>query len=98
MGLTLESEQRLEAVNLAAFFVKYETTWLKAAKRAYVFVQDTFPHGATIRPDDVAKALLPVMEVDTQLRDELNKSKLKQKYWISDFVDLIIERTWSRLP
>lgn len=98
MALTLKAEQRLEAAGLVDFFAKHEATWLEAARRTYAFLLATFPQGSTIRPDDVAQALLPIMEVDKQLRRELDANKLKQKYWVSDFVDLIIERTWDKLP
>jgi hypothetical protein len=29
------------------------------------------------------------------LRDCLNENKLKQKYWILYFTDLVIDRTWG---
>jgi hypothetical protein len=97
MALTLEAEQRLESVGLIKFFEDDRDSWQAAAKATYDFVKGNFPAGATIRPDDVAKALLPIFEVNEQLRNKLNADKLKQKFWISDFVDLIIDRTWSEI-
>jgi hypothetical protein len=97
MALTLEAEQRLRDVGLIDFFAAREADWLADAKETYEFVRRNFPTGETIRPDDVAKALRPILEVDPSLRGELNKSKLRQKYWISDFADLIIDRTWTHI-
>jgi hypothetical protein len=37
------------------------------------------------------------LEVNEILRDELNASKLRGKFWIRDFADLIIDRTWKKL-
>lgn len=95
MALTLEAEQRLEAVGLINFFDKSEASWQTLSKKAYDYVKGNFPPGSNVRPDDVAKALVPIVEVDADLRNELNASKLKQKFWIGYFVDLVIDRTWS---
>jgi hypothetical protein len=97
MALTLEAEQRLRAVGLIEFFSAHEDNWIADARETYQFVRRNFPPAEMIRPDDVAKALKPILEVDPLLRGELNRGKLKQKYWIGDFADLIIDRTWSRI-
>ena len=95
MALTLLVEQRLIRSNLVTFFTRHEKTWTAAASQAYKFVKDGFPSGAPIRPDDVAKALLPILEVNERLLAELNAKKLTQKYWVGNFVDLVVERTWD---
>lgn len=97
MALTLEAEQRLESVGLVGFFKKHEEAWLNAAKETKVFIASNFPSGAKIRRDDVAKAFIPILEVHELLREELNTSKLRGKFWIRDFADLIIDKTWDRL-
>jgi hypothetical protein len=97
MSLSLATEQRLKRVKLHDLFSQHEVEWTKVAKTAYDFVKSTFPKNAKIRPDDVAKALEPIIEVDEKLRKYLDMKKLTQKYWISDFTDLIIERTWSTI-
>jgi hypothetical protein len=97
MALTLEAEQRLRAVGLIKFFADHESDWLSAAKETFQFVKRNFPPNEAVRRDDVAKALSPIIEVDPSLRNELNRNKLKQKYWIADFVDLIVDRTWDRM-
>lgn len=97
MGLTLEVEERLRDAELIAFFDAGRATWQRLAQRSYNFVKGNFPEKAAIRPDDVAKALMPLVEVDRSLRDKLNRKKLKQKYWILYFTDLIIDRTWQQI-
>lgn len=97
MALTLEAEQRLEAAGLVDFFDKHEQVWLNAARETKAFVAGNFPKGALIRRDDVAKAFIPILEVNEILRSELNASKLRGKFWIRDFADLIIDRTWKKL-
>lgn len=97
MALTLEAEQRLERVELIQFFDTSRPTWLGAAQRTYRFIRRDFPKGALIRRDDVAKALIPILEVNEALRDRLNEGKLRQKFWISNFADLIIDRVWDEI-
>lgn len=97
MALTLEAEQRLEDVGLVKFFTDHEAAWLGTAKQTKVFVTANFPAGAKIRRDDVAKNLVPILEVHEDFRDYLDSNKLRGKFWIKDFADLIIDRTWDKL-
>jgi hypothetical protein len=97
MALTLKAEQRLAAVRLVALFEEHQAIWLDAARQTHEFIRANFPADATIRPDDVAQALIPILEVDQRLRAKLNASKLTQKYWITDFTDLIIDRVWDQI-
>lgn len=97
MSLTLEAEQRLRAVSLITLFTTHEADWRSAAKRTYDFVKESFPEGATIRRDDVAQSLAPILEVDEVLRQKLALDKLKQRFWITDFTDLIIDRVWDQI-
>jgi hypothetical protein len=97
MSLTLEAEQRSKDVSLATLFKTHEVMWLGAARKTKAFVRENFPDGALIRRDDVAKALHPIMEVNETLKYYLDSSKLRGKFWIRFFVDLIIDRTWDNL-
>lgn len=97
MALTLEAEQRLEDASLTTLFDNNKKAWLKAAKETKEFVEQNFPAGAKIRRDDVAKALIPILEVNETLKDYLDANKLRGKFWIRYFVDLIIDRTWDEL-
>ena len=97
MALTLEAEQRLERVELTKFYNRKKAPWKKLAKETHTFIKRNFPEEAKIRPDDVSKALLPLVEVHEGLRVYLNRKKLKQKYWIRDFTDLIVDRVWNTI-
>ena|SRR6516164_2319126 len=97
MALTLEAEQRLETVGLVDLFTEHEPAWQQAAKETKEFVAGNFPKGSKIRRDDVAKALIPILEVNEILISALNSKKLRGKFWIKDFADLIIDRTWEEL-
>jgi hypothetical protein len=47
--------------------------------------------------DDLAKALLPIMEVNELLLNKLAAERLTQQYWVKYFVDLIVDRTWDHI-
>jgi|SRR6516164_6217072 hypothetical protein len=97
MALTLEAEQRLESVGLVALYDQHQADLLVAATETMDFIANGFPPGSKIRRDDVAKALVPILEVNETLKDALESSKLRGKFWIKDFADLIIDRTWDEL-
>jgi hypothetical protein len=97
MGLTLDKEQKLEAVNLIKFFDKNRKAWISVAGKTFEFIKGNFPEGSEVRPDDISKPLLAIVEVDKSLRDQLNEKRLTQKYWISHFTDLVIERAWPEI-
>jgi hypothetical protein len=98
VALTLEAENRLRDVKLIAeVFDKKRPVWLEVSRESYAFVKSTFPKRATIRPDDVAKVLKPLLEVNDALTTFLKAKRLKQAYWIDDFGDLILDRTWGEI-
>lgn len=97
MGLTLEAEQRLQKVGLIEFFDRIRAVWVDVARKTYAFVSDGFPDGSLIRRDDVQKALIPLLAVHEDLQNYLDKRKLRGKFWISFFADLIIDRSWDEI-
>jgi hypothetical protein len=97
MSLTLEEEQRLGDVGLIKLFDKNRDMWLSAARKAKSYVRENFPAKTLIRRDDVAKPLIPIMTVNEVLKDYLDSNKLRGRFWITFFVNLIIDRTWEQL-
>lgn len=97
MALTLEAEQRLTDVGIVGFYQQNAGGWLDTVRETKKFVTDNFPADAPIRRDDVSKALIPVLEVHEGFKEFRNEAKLRQKFWIKDFADLLIDRTWDQL-
>ena len=97
MGLTLESEQRMENAGVLGFFNQTHAAWLETVRDTKNFVEGNFPAGARIRRDDVAKALVTVVEVNEAYQDFRNERKLRGKFWNTLFADLIVDRTWEQL-
>ena len=97
MALTRKQEQRLERAEMIIFFENHRSQWTLLAQHAYDYVMGNFPPGTTIRRDDVAEALVPILEVNESLTDCLDEKRLTQKYWYSYFCDLIIDQTWNEI-
>lgn len=97
MALTLEAEQRMADVGVIKFYETHEQEWFSAVQATKQFVAGNFPADAPIRRDDVAKALFPIVEVHEAFKEFRNMGKLRGKFWIKDFADLLIDRTWDKL-
>ena len=97
MALTVESQQRLDRVGLTTLFEDGKEEWCGKAQQSYEFVIRNFPPTASIHPDDVSKALFTLLEVSESLAAYLGAQKLHQKYWLSDFCDLILDRCWDKV-
>lgn len=97
MALTLEAEQRMDDVGLVGFYTGDAAKWLATVQATKDFVKGNFPAGALIRSDDVAKGLIAILEVHEGFKDFRNAEKLRGKFWIKDFADLLTDRTWPTL-
>jgi hypothetical protein len=92
-----DAGEHRQAVCLVALYDEHQPEWLEAATETMDFIAGGFPAGSKIRRDDVAKALIPILEVHETLKKTLESNKLRGKFWIKDFADLIIDRTWDEL-
>jgi hypothetical protein len=94
VALDATKEQALQDVSLIKLFEDHRDLWKADAKSAYGFSAGFLD---VVRPDDVLKPLLPVLEVAPKLREYLARNKLSQKYWYERFGELIIDRLWKEL-
>lgn len=97
MGITLDVEQRLQDVGVVDFYDATPNIWKAMAQDAYDYTRNGFPDGQSVRRDDVSKALKPVIEVDENYHQFREQNKLRPKYWVTDFCDLVIDRCWDEL-
>jgi hypothetical protein len=97
VALTLDKEQKLDSAGLADFYDEHAPIWSDLAQKSFEFVKGNFPTDSRVRPDDVAKALEPLLEVNEDLKKYLSANKLKQKYWTGWFTELVIDRTWNNI-
>lgn len=97
MALTLKKEQRITDSKLDQLYKNNKKLWLDKARKAYDYFDSSKPQGEHTRVDDVAGVLLPMLDVDKTLKKFLQGNGLKQKYYVSDFCDYILEETWDSL-
>jgi hypothetical protein len=94
MALDATKEQALKDVSLVDLFEGNRKLWKADAHDAYQFCENFLD---VVRPDDVIKPLLPVLEVAPKLRQYLAEERLSQKYWYQRFGELILDRLWEEL-
>ena len=97
MALTLEAEMRMDDVGLVNLYAGNTPAWLAVVQATKDFVRNNFPVGSPIRRDDVAKGLIAILEVHEEFKTFRDTNKLRGKFWIKDFADLLVDRTWDNL-
>ena len=98
MALSLLKEQRLRDAHLVDLYEDKLDLWRAMAQPAYDYAARYIEAaGAEVRQDDVVPALQPVLEVTPELRQFLERAKLRQQYWYEWFAELIVDRLWPEL-
>jgi len=98
MALNLVKEMRLRDAGLIDLYARDLKLWRAMAEQAYSYTAGYIEEaGATVRQDDVVPALQPVLEVTPELRQFLERKKLRQHYWNEWFAELVIDRLWEQL-
>jgi hypothetical protein len=98
MGLTLEKEQRLRNAGFFHLFEKERPLWKAMAQEAYTYTKLYVERAkARVRTDDVIGPLVEALKVTGKLEEHLDDKKLKEKYWVAWFGELILEQLWDEL-
>ena len=98
MALTLEKEQRLRNAGFFELFEKERPLWKAMAQEAYSYTKRYVERAkAQVRMDDVVAPLVEALKVTGKLEEHVDERKLKEKYWVAWFGELILERVWSEL-
>lgn len=98
MGLTADVELSLRDTGLIKFFDDHREAFAELAASSYNYcLSYVAKSGLRLRPDDVAKNLVPALTTNEALRDFLQKKSKRQQYWYRHFADLILDRLWEDL-
>jgi hypothetical protein len=98
MALTLEKEQRLRNAGFFDLFEKERPLWTAMAQEAYSYTKLYVGRAkAQVRMDDVVGPLAEALKVTGTLEEYLDEKKLKEKYWVAWFGELIVEKLWNEL-
>jgi hypothetical protein len=96
MAITTLKTEQLTNAGLDGLFAKSRKHWLAQAKRAFSYMAQLIEPEA-IHPDDLIPILVPALELDTKLRDYLDKNGLRQKYWFTNFGEYVVDEVWGEL-
>jgi hypothetical protein len=92
LGLTEAKIKDLIEKKFDKLYTKSEPTWTKMAEDAYKFAKAHIAGGKEPRPDDILKALVPMLEVNQQLRDHQEDNKCRYKRFREYFGEYIIDK------
>lgn len=66
--------------------------WIAMAKTAQKHAKENITGGKDPRPDDIAKALYPALEVDEMLRAHQEGNHARARKWVEAFVEYVIDQ------
>ena len=94
MGLSESKKKELESKNFHRLFenARHNRRWREIAERARVYARDNITGGNEPRPDDVAEALLPILNADTALREHQKNNRAMAKKYKESFADYIVDQ------
>lgn len=95
MGLTESKIRDLKEKKFDKLFAKNQDGWRKLVRTAYDFSQKNIAAGEKPRPDDILKALLPMLEVNEDLRKHQEDNRARYKRFREYFGDYIIDQELS---
>jgi hypothetical protein len=93
MALTESKIRDLEDKKFDKLFAKHHATWTALVHKAYAYAKHNITAGKEPRPDDVAKVLYPMLEVDKELRRHQEENKARASRYVTWFAEYIIDQT-----
>lgn len=92
MGLTESKIKDLEDKDFHKLYQKHQQAWLDMVESAFDFCKEHITNGSDPRPDDILKELLPMLEVDEDLRTHQEEHHARYKHYREYFGDYIIDK------
>ena len=93
MALTEKKIQDLGDKDFDKLYDNKKAAWTALAKTAQKHAKENICGGKEPRPDDVAKALIPMMEINEALRNHQEDNKARGKRYIEWFVEYVIDKS-----
>ncbi len=91
MGLTELKLKDLKAKEFDKLFDKHKKKWMSMADDAYKFAKQHISIGHEPNADDVAKALLIMLEPDDVLRKHQESNRCKYRSYREAFCDYVVD-------
>jgi len=91
VALTESKIKDLADKNFDKLYDEHETEWVALAKVARKHAKDNITGGKDPRPDNIAKAVYPMLEVNEALRGHQEDNKARAKRYVEWFVEYVID-------
>jgi hypothetical protein len=94
MGYSASKKDLLESKDFHVLFSnkKHHAKWVDAAKAAQAYAKAEITHGEEPRPDDIAGALLPILNADPDLLKHQRENHATAEKYREAFADLIVDQ------
>jgi hypothetical protein len=92
MALTETKIKDLESKKFDELYNGNEAEWNQLAETAKAYTQENITDGKPPRPDDIAKVLLPMLQVRDDVRGHQEDHKARANRWVEWFVEYVIDR------
>ena len=92
MALTEAKKKNLEDKDFHRLYSGHREKWVALARKSRAYARKNITGGAVPRPDDVAKILYPIVEVDADFRAHQEDNRARQSRFIGWFTEYIIDQ------
>ena len=94
MGYSASKKDLLESHDFHVLFSdkNHHQRWVTAAESAYDYAKKSITHGEEPLPDDIADALLPILNADPDLLKHQRENRATAKKYREAFADLIVDQ------
>jgi hypothetical protein len=93
VALTEAKIQDLSDKKFDELYAAHEAEWVALAATAREHAKNSITGGNDPRPDDVAKVLYPMLEVNEKLRGHQEDNKARGKRYVEWFVEYVIDQS-----
>ena len=93
MALTESKIKDLQDKLFDKLYEAKKAEWTALAKTAQAHAKKNITGGNDPRPDDIAKALFPMLEVNEDLRAHQEENKARAKRFVEWFVEYVIDQS-----
>ena len=91
MALTELKLKDLIAKKFDDLYGGHQATWVELAQIAYEHAKAHITGGAEPRPDDIAKVLIPMLQVNDTLRAHQEFHSARPSRWVQWFAEYVID-------
>ena len=94
MSLTLETLRALRAKGFVQLYDNHEDKWQEMVENATTYAKTFLAEDDRdrLRPSDIAEVLQNALKFDPHFVRHLDSRKIKEKHWVKDFADYIMDQ------